>query len=90
MNYDWHDVLGNLGVLMIIVTYLLLQLERISSKSLGYSVVNGVGAALVIVSLYFDFNLSAFVIELFWLLISLLGVVLYFRNGTVSTQYNSD
>ena len=35
---------------------------------------NAAGALLIIVSLIFDFNLSAFVIEVFWLLISLLGL----------------
>jgi hypothetical protein len=44
-------------------------------QSLSYSMANGFGAALVLVSLWFNFNLSAFVIEIFWLLISLLGII---------------
>ena len=35
---------------------------------------NALGASLVILSLYYDFNLSAFIIEAFWVLISLLGI----------------
>ena len=80
MDYSWHDVVGNLGVLLIIVTYLLLQLGRLSSQQLSYSLLNALGAALVMVSLLFEFNLSAFMIEFFWLLISLLGMVVYFRR----------
>ncbi len=71
---EWTDGLGLFGVLMIVAAYLALQLELTDSRSLAYSAANAVGAALVIVSLYFDFNLSAFVIEFFWLLISLLGI----------------
>jgi hypothetical protein len=73
--YQWYDFLGNIGVAFIISTYLLLLLNKINSTSLHYSLLNGVGAGLVILSLVFDFNLSAFVIEAFWLAISLVGIV---------------
>jgi hypothetical protein len=74
VNYGWHDLAGNVGVGMIIVTYLLLQLGRLDGRSLTYSMLNAVGASLVLLSLAYDFNLSAFVIELFWVLISLIGI----------------
>ena len=74
MKYTWHDILGNLGVLLIISSYLALQLERVSSTSLAYSAINAIGALLVLVSLIFQFNMSAFLIELFWLLISIFGI----------------
>jgi hypothetical protein len=41
---------------------------------LSYSIVNGLGACGIIYSLFFEFNLSAFVIESFWLAISLYGI----------------
>jgi len=74
MAYSWYDFIGNLGVIMILSSYLLLQLEKITSKSLAYSVINALGALLVLISLYFHFNLSAVIIELFWLIISLYGI----------------
>jgi hypothetical protein len=80
MGYSWHDVVGNLGVVLIVATYLLLQLGRLSSRQLSYSLLNALGAALVVVSLLFEFNLSAFIVELFWLVISLLGIVVYLRH----------
>ena len=73
-------MLGNIGVFLIILTYLLLQLRRITSESLLYSVLNAVGAALIIVSLLFDFNLSAFIVEAFWVIISLVGIVNYYLH----------
>ena len=72
--YQWHDFVGNVGVAFIVGTYLLLLLNRIDSTSLRYSLLNAIGATLVIVSLVFDFNLSAFVIEAFWLVISMVGI----------------
>ncbi len=74
MSYSWHDFVGNLGVFLILLSYFLLQLDKIDPKSLGYSVLNAVGAVLICFSLYFDFNLSSFVIEIFWLAISLFGI----------------
>ena len=81
LNYEWHDFFGNLGVLLIISSYFWMQIGRISGQSPVYSLVNAIGAALVLVSLYYEFNLSAALIESFWLLISLLGLFLGTRKG---------
>ncbi len=78
MNYGWNDLAGNVGVALIVVTYLLLQLGRLRGTDLSYSALNALGASLVIVSLLYDFNLSAFMMEAFWVLISLIGIVKYF------------
>lgn len=74
MTITWFDVAGFVGVFLIIVAYLLLQLNRLPSSSPAYSLMNAIGALLIIVSLLFDFNLSAFVVETFWFFISLLGL----------------
>lgn len=74
MNLSWFDLTGFVGVLLIVVAYLLLQLNRLPSSAPSYSLLNAVGALLVMVSLLFDFNLSAFLMEAFWFLISLLGL----------------
>ena len=80
MKYGLTDFLGNIGVVLIIIDYLLLQLNRISSNSLSYSLLNAVGASLIIISLIFNFNLSAFIMEATWVLISLFGLYRYFRS----------
>lgn len=74
-GYGWPDFVGNVGVALIVLAYLALQLGKLDSRGLAYSALNAVGAALVLVSLWFDFNLSAFIIEAFWVAISLLGLV---------------
>ena len=77
MSYAWYDIVGTLGVAVIIVTYVLLQIEKIRSEQLSYSVLNAAGASLILVSLYFDFNFPSLVVEFFWLLISLFGIGKY-------------
>lgn len=80
MDYSFYDFLGNIGVLLILVMYLSLQTDKISSRSLIYSLLNALGALLILISLYFQFNLSAFIIEFFWLMISLYGLYKHFKS----------
>lgn len=75
MAYAWYDFAGNIGVGLMVLGYLLLQSEKISSRDLSYLLMNGVGALLVVISLLYQFNLSAFLVEVFWLLISIYGLI---------------
>ena len=78
MNAKWFDIIGTAGVALIVAAYFLLQTERLRSTALSYSLMNGVGASLVVFSLLFNFNFSAFLVEAFWVLISLIGIGRYF------------
>jgi hypothetical protein len=75
MQYAWYDFLGNIGVALMVLGYLLLQAEKIRSSDLSYSLMNGLGALLVVISLLYRFNLSAFLVEAFWFLISVYGLI---------------
>lgn len=79
MNYGFMDVVGNIGVLTLMFTYLALQLDKIKSADLSYSVLNAAGASLIVASLIVDFNLSALLMEVFWVLISFIGIGRHLR-----------
>ena len=79
MNYGPLDFVGNVGVIVLMITYLMLQLNKLRSDGLAYSVLNAAGASLIVVSLLYDFNLSALLMEVFWVLISFVGIFRYFR-----------
>ena len=68
------DAIGLLGVSLILITYGALTLEKIDPKGWRYSAGNGIGAVLILISLYFSFNLASFVIEIAWLAISVFGL----------------
>ncbi len=80
MDYHFYDFVGNVGVLLILGSYLLVQLRRLDATGLAYTISNGLGALFILYSLFFDFNLSAFIIEIAWILISLVGIWRYFRE----------
>jgi hypothetical protein len=85
MTYGVLDLIGNIGVVVLMVTYLLLQLNRLRSDDLTYSLLNAGGASLIILSLLVNFNLSALLMEGFWVLISFVGIYRYFRLKTVKS-----
>jgi hypothetical protein len=85
MRYELVDFAGIIGVVILIVTYLLLQLNRLESNRVSYSLLNAIGATLIAFSLLFKFNLSAFVIEIFWIIISLLGIYRSLRARTLKS-----
>jgi len=80
MTFAWYDILGTLGVGVIIIAYVLLQIERIRSEQVMYSLLNAIGALLILISLYYSFNLPSFIVEFFWLLISLFGIARTLRR----------
>ena len=80
-SFTFPDFIGLIGVGLILMTYGALTLERIDPKGWLYSLGNGVGAVLILISLFYSFNLASFVIEIAWLLISLLGLWKVWRRS---------
>jgi hypothetical protein len=69
----WLQVFGLLGAAAIIAAYALLQSGLWRAEQLRYSVLNGVGAVAILLSLWEQPNLPSIAIESFWLLISVVG-----------------
>lgn len=85
MKVSLTDVVGFIGAIILMVAFLLLQLGRLSSNSILYSLLNALGASLIVFSLLFDFNLAAFIIEVFWIAISLVGLFRVLRTRNYNT-----
>ena len=82
MNLQWFDWVGILGTLMTLGAFFLLQAGKIHGNRLAYQLLNLVGAACVLVSLWNKFNISVFLLEATWVVISVYGIVRTFRKGT--------
>lgn len=70
----WHDLVGLVGVAIVLTAYTALQTQKMTAESLHFSLLNVCGTALVMVSLVVEFNFSAFVMETCWLLLSIYGL----------------
>ena len=77
------DGIGLIGVALIMGAYLMLQLEKLRSTALSYSVANAIGASMIVASLFVNFNLSAMLMEVFWVLISFIGIGRHFRLKSI-------
>lgn len=75
MNLEWYDWTGIAGTLMVLAAFYLLQAGRVSGTGLVYQLLNLFGAGGVLISLWGKFNVSVFVLELAWMLVSLYGIV---------------
>ena len=80
MEVSFADIVGTIGVLLIVFVYLLLQSDKLDPKGLSYSLTNTIGSVMILYSLMEHWNLASVVIEVFWILISLFGVWRYFRR----------
>ena len=58
----------------------MLQLDKINPKGFWYSFNNMVVAILVTVSLLHTMNKASMVIEVFWFIISVYGIVMYCKR----------
>ncbi len=68
------DGVGIVGVVLILIAYYYLSVGKWISDSMIYQVLNFLGAWLILFSLYFHWNLSSVVIEVAWIIISLIGM----------------
>lgn len=73
-------IAGNIGVACFLLAYFMLQKERWRHDSLMYLSMNLSGAILLVISLLIDWNLPAFLLEASWGLISIYGLVKYYRK----------
>ena len=80
MNSFTVDVVGMVGVVIVVITYFLLQSEKIDAKGFLYSFLNAFGSLLVVYSLLYNWNLASFIIEFSWILISLYGLKKWYRS----------
>jgi hypothetical protein len=80
LNLGWYDWVGLAGTLMVLLAFYLLQAGRLSGTGLVYQLLNLLGAGGILASLVGKFNLSVFLLELAWMLISGYGIVRSFRS----------
>ena len=84
MTFSWHDLIGTTGVGLIVWAYFLLQTGKVEAISVRYSWLNLAGAVMILISLFFTFNFASFVIEVFWIIISIIGLVRAYRADSLS------
>lgn len=73
------DAIGSFGALIVVAAYFATQMRMMNSDDLAFPIVNLLGSVLIVYSLVYNFNLASMLIEGFWILISLIGIIQHFR-----------
>ncbi|MFY8351426.1 CBU_0592 family membrane protein [Pseudoalteromonas sp. SSM20] len=73
------DIIGMTGTFLVVGAFFLLQLDKVKPTGIAYNLMNLSGAILLLISLCYNFNLASFVIELFWIAASLIGLYKYYK-----------
>lgn len=71
------DIIGLIGVTCVILSFFLLQAEKVRHDSWGYLLLNLFGALMLLYSLVYNWNLASVVIEAMWLTITTYGIIKY-------------
>ena len=67
------DAVGLIGVALYVGAYAGLQTGKLGLADVSYTILNAVGGLAVIFSLFWSFNLAAFVTQVLWLIFTLIG-----------------
>ncbi|MBB1294230.1 hypothetical protein H5154_14330 [Pseudoalteromonas sp. SR44-5] len=78
------DIVGMTGTFLVVGAFFMLQLGKATPTGLLYNMMNLSGAILLLISLCYNFNLASFVIEIFWIAASLIGLYKYLKAKQIS------
>jgi len=85
--YQW---IGFIGMAFVVIAYLFLQTNKYTIRSLEYQLLNLVGAILLLISLFVHFNLGSFIIEVFWIIITLYGIFVNIKSNRKKGNTNEN
>jgi hypothetical protein len=70
-----YDIAGFIGVAVMIAAYFANQQRWLPSDDWRFPAANLLGASLIFLSLWFEWNFPSAVIEIIWALISIWGIL---------------
>lgn len=68
------DIIGGGGAVIVLVAYVLLQINKLEAESFVYSFLNFLGSIMILISLFYSWNTAAAVVEIAWIIISFFGM----------------
>lgn len=80
------SILGVIGALCVVMAYTLLQFKKLRYETYSYNLLNFIGALLLTISLFYNFNLGSFLIEIVWLSVSLYGIYTVWKSKNDSRK----
>ncbi|WP_170565231.1 CBU_0592 family membrane protein [Ruegeria atlantica] len=73
------DAVGSFGAMVVVAAYFATQMRMMNSDDLAFPILNLAGSALIVYSLLQNFNLASMLIECFWIVISIIGIIQFIK-----------
>ena len=77
MQFSFPDIIGSIGVFILLLAFVLNLLNKISGKSLVYILMNIVGAGLACYASYLINYIPFIILEGVWTVVSLIALLRY-------------
>jgi hypothetical protein len=81
MAFDLYTFIGFAGALVVVVAYWANQADRLPSDNWKFPAANLGGSILILISLFQAWNWPSVVIEVFWSVNSLYGLIRHARKA---------
>lgn len=75
------EAIGIAGFILYVANYAMLTLRVINGHSVIYFAINLAASSAVLIGLSVSFNLAAAMIQIFWVVMSLIGIAIHLRRA---------
>ena len=80
MDLSLADIIGSVGVFILLLAFVLNLLNKISRESVSYILMNIIGAGLACYASYLINYIPFIILEGVWTLVSLIALLNYYRK----------
>ena len=80
MDFSFADIIGSVGVFILLLAFALNLLNKISRESVSYILMNIIGAGLACYASYLINYIPFIVLEAVWTLVSVIALLSYYRK----------
>jgi hypothetical protein len=85
--FNWSDIIGFIGVFILLVAFLANLSGKLSQKSIGYILLNLVGAGLACLASVLIRYIPFVILEGTWTLVSLVALISYLRKKEAANNH---
>ncbi len=81
MNSSYSNIIGSVGVFILIIAFVLNLVNKISRESIIYILMNIIGAGLACYASYLIHYVPFIILEGVWTIVSVIALLKYFKRG---------
>lgn len=80
MHFSFGDIIGSIGVFILLLAFVLNLLNKISRESISYILMNIIGGGLACLASYLINYLPFIILEGVWTVVSIVALIRYIRS----------